>query len=300
MFDYTGKVAAITGAASGLGKELAMQLADKGVKYFALADMRGDVLHETAEELRAKGVDVVSAVFNVSSSEDFEAFSRVVFSRFGRCDLFFNNAGTGPNHVAWETPMADWEWVFDVNVLGVVRGINAFVPKMIDSGIECCVFNTSSLAGLACFWGAAAYIASKHAVLGLTEVLELDLRKFDTKVKAYAICPGVCKSNLYRCDTYRPNGENWKPDGPAYQSEGYLEIAARSVGSQGWGMDTDKAVTAILNDFEQDKFILLTHPEVGPRCEARYHRYLSEHLRPLYVQPKEVTDSLKDFHKSRG
>ena len=299
MFDYKDKVVAITGAASGLGAEMAMQLADKGAKYFALADMRGEPLLETAEKLRAKGVEVITAVFDVTCSEDFDAFARVVFEKFGCCDMFFNNAGTGPNGVAWETPMRDWEWVFNTNVMGVVRGINAFVPRMIESDKECCIFNTSSLAGLACFWGAATYIGSKHAVLGITEVLELDLRKFNTKVKAYAICPGVCKSNLYMCDTYRPGGESWKPLAPQYQSDGYAEIMARTAGSQGWGMDTDKAIAKILKEFEADKFILLTHDEVGPRCEERYHRYLTEGLRPHYVQPKEVTDSLKGFNANK-
>lgn len=292
MFDYKDKVVAITGGADGLGRELAFQLADKGCKYFALADMRRDKLLQTADEVRAKGVEVITAVFNVCNMEDFEAFAKLVYAKFGRCDMFFNNAGTGPNNVAWQTPLADWQWIFDVNVMGVVKGINAFVPKMIDSGIECCIFNTSSLAGLACFPGGAAYIGSKHAVLGITEVLELDLRKQNTKVKAYAICPGVVKSNLYRCDTYRPEGEDWTPDGPAYQNDGYQEILARNNSSQGWGMDTDKAIARILEEFEADKFILLTHPEVGPRCEARYKRYLTDMLRPEYVQPAVVTAAI--------
>ena len=291
--EYQNKVAAITGAASGIGRELAMQLADKGVKHFALADMRGEVLHKTAEELRAKGVEVVSAVFNVSSSEDFEAFSRVVFSRFGHCDFFFNNAGVSPNHVMWETPMKEWEWVYDVNVMGIVRGINAFVPKMIDSGVECYVFNTSSLAGLACFWGGGAYISSKHAVLGLTEVLELDLRKFNTKVKAYAICPGFVKSNLWQSNTYRPEGPDWAPDGPSYQGPGYEEIAIRNKASGGWSLDTDLAVKRILEEFEADEFILLTDDTTGPRCLDRYKRYLTDNLRPLYVQPAYVSELMK-------
>ena len=298
MFDYKDKVVAITGGGSGLGAEMASQLCDKGAKYFALADMRPEALEETKAKLEAKGAEVITAVFDVTCTEDFEAFARLVFEKFGGCDMFFNNAGTSPNQIAWESPMRDWEWVFNTNVMGVVRGINAFVPRMIAQDKECCIFNTSSLAGLACFWGASAYIGSKHAVLGITEVLELDLRKFNTKVKAYAICPGVVKSHLYKCDEYRPGWKkDWKPLGPQYQSDGYAEIIARSAGSQSFGMDTDVAIANIIKEFEQDKFILLSHAEVGPRCEARYHRYLTEGLRPVYVEPKAVSQAIKDNSK---
>ncbi|MGS0764863.1 SDR family NAD(P)-dependent oxidoreductase [Syntrophomonas curvata] len=292
MFDYQGKVVAITGGASGIGKQMAMELADRGAKYFALADMRAPELKTTTEELRAKGVEVISAAFDVTDDDDFEYFAKLVFNKFGCCDFFFNNAGVSPNHVMWEMPLKDWQWVFDVNVFGVVRGINAFVPKMIASDKECYIFNTSSLAGLATFWGGGAYISSKHAVVGLTEVLELDLRHFNTKVKAYAICPGFVTSNLYRSDTYRPEGEDWMPVGPAYQTDAYQEIVARSSASAVLNMPTDEAVRNILEEFEADKFILLTHQAVGTRCLERYDRFFNKKLRPFYEQPKSMDQEL--------
>ncbi|MDR1159820.1 MAG: SDR family NAD(P)-dependent oxidoreductase, partial [Syntrophomonadaceae bacterium] len=125
MIDYQGKVAVITGAASGVGRGLSLYCASIGMKL-ALGDINGDKLKELEKELRNQTSDVLTYVFDVSKDQEFKTFAEKTIAEFNAVDIFFNNAGVSVPGEIWSLPAREWEWVMDVNVLGPVNGIRAF------------------------------------------------------------------------------------------------------------------------------------------------------------------------------
>jgi len=274
MKDYQGKVVALTGAASGIGMEIVMQLAEKGAK-FSLADINRVNLSELEKALKDRGVQVISSAFDVGDFQAMTDFAHRTFEAYGTVDYFFNNAGISAVGNVWKMPLSDWDWLFKVNVMGVVHGIKAFVPAMIAQDKECYIINTASAAGFVTLWGGAAYAASKHAVVAISETLELDLQKAKAKVKSYVICPAYVLSNLHNALDNRPAGQ-WNKDDPAYQDHDYKEAMERSAVSTGQlGMPTNEAVREILKQLDEDKFVIMTHPHIAPMVEARYHRLVT-------------------------
>ncbi|MGH6622362.1 MAG: SDR family NAD(P)-dependent oxidoreductase, partial [Burkholderiaceae bacterium] len=178
MQDLRGKVAVITGAGSGFGREFARLAASEGMKL-VLADVQRDALEATAAELTAGGTDVVAEMIDVARSDQVERLAVRSFSTFGHVDLLINNAGVGGGGYLWETSEADWQWIMGVNLLGVVHGIRHFVPRMLEGekrGRVGHVVNTASMAGWLCPPLMGVYNVSKHAVVALTETLYHDLK----------------------------------------------------------------------------------------------------------------------------
>ena len=147
MKELQGKVAVITGAAEGIGRAIAEQAAARGMKL-VLADISEAKLNETVAALRASGAEVEGVQVDVSKAEQVEALAARAFERFGNVHLLINNAGVALAKSAWETTLADWEWVLGVNLYGVIHGIRAFVPRMLEKGEEGHIVNTASVAGL--------------------------------------------------------------------------------------------------------------------------------------------------------
>ena len=176
MKDLTGKVAAITGAGSGFGREFA-RLATREHMRLALADVQEDALDAAVAEARASGTQAVGIRTDVSKLADVQRFAEQTLATFGAVHLLFNNAGVaGCGGYAWETSDQDWQWILGVNLMGVVNGIRTFVPAMLKQDCECHVVNTASAAGLVATPLMSVYNAGKHAVVALTETLFHDLR----------------------------------------------------------------------------------------------------------------------------
>ncbi|MGV8968724.1 MAG: SDR family NAD(P)-dependent oxidoreductase [Cellulomonas sp.] len=267
MQDYTNKVVAITGAANGLGKELARRFAGTGAKL-ALADIDGENLAELREELEGKGSDVLSSVFDVRSFAQMDTFAASAFEAFGAVDLFFNNAGVIAVGTIWEQPLADWEWLLDVNVKGVLHGIKAFVPRMIDQNTECRVINTASIAGLLTVENSPAYVASKFASLSMTEVLDLQLQTIGSKVTAHVICPAIIQTDLDNCLRHR-DPASYDADDPYYRSEDYIRRFEVVTKSMPGGLPVQDAVETIIDELEKGTFYILTHPAYNPAITGR-------------------------------
>jgi NAD(P)-dependent dehydrogenase (short-subunit alcohol dehydrogenase family) len=169
-----GATVVVTGAASGLGRALCLVLAGEGARIVA-ADLDAGGLAETVELVRAAGADGTGRVTDVTDPEAARALADAAFARTGSVELLFNNAGVFSGGWSWETSAADWEWVFSVNVRGVVNGIRAFVPRMQAQGTWGHVVNTASMAGIVSAPLSSPYCASKFAVVGLSECLWHDL-----------------------------------------------------------------------------------------------------------------------------
>jgi len=267
MQDYSNKIVAITGAANGIGKELARRFAGAGAAL-ALGDIDAENLTALHTELKENGVDVHSSVFDVRDFAAMEAFAAQTYATYGAVDLFFNNAGVITVGTIWEQPLADWDWQFDVNVKGLVHGIKAFVPRMIAQDTECRIIDTASIAGLLTVENSPAYVASKFAALSLTEVLELQLQGVGAKVRAHVVCPAVVRTDLDNCLRHR-NQDAYDADDPYYQSEDFRSRFAVVTKSIPAGLPVADAVTTIIAEMEKGTFYILTHPVYNPAITGR-------------------------------
>ena len=206
--DLAGKVAVITGAASGFGREFARLAARRGCKL-VLADVQEDALAEAAAELSAQGADLLAQPTNVSKAEQVEALAERTLQRFGAVHLLFNNAGVGAGGLRWENTVQDWEWVLGVNLWGVVHGIRTFTPLMLqgmraDPDYFGHIVNTSSIAGLLSPPGLGVYNVSKHAVVTLSETLYHDLRLIEARIGVSVLCPAFVPTGIAHSHRNRP------------------------------------------------------------------------------------------------
>jgi NAD(P)-dependent dehydrogenase (short-subunit alcohol dehydrogenase family) len=207
MKDFRDRVAVITGGAGGIGRALAGALSAEGARL-VLADVEGRALERAVSELERSGARAIGVVTDVSSRESVDALAERTFSEFGACHLLFNNAGVGaPSVNVWETTVNDWKWVHGVNVMGVVHGIQAFVPRMLAGGEEGVVVNTSSGdGGIEPLPGQSVYASSKAAVSILTECLAAQLVAQKTRLRAALFYPsgGLLDTGIWTCDRNRP------------------------------------------------------------------------------------------------
>src|SRR5919198_384295 len=188
-----GKVAVITGGASGIGKGTALAMARRGTNV-VIADVNDRRLEETHAELATLGGRVLTVHCDVSKEADMQRLAQVALIEMGHVDILMNNAGVVLRGALEEIAIADWEWSFGVNVLGVIHGIRVFLPHMIARGSGY-IINTASIAGLVALTGEGApYIASKFAVVGLSEALALYARPKGIGVSV--LCPGGVETNL--------------------------------------------------------------------------------------------------------
>jgi len=191
-----GTVAVVTGGASGIGLALAHGAVARGAKV-VIADIRDEALAAAAAELTAAGGEVLAVKTDVAEAAEVEALADAAVARFGKVNLLFNNAGVFASGVAWETSLAEYDWVIGVNLRSVIHGIRSFTPRMIAQGDACHIVNTSSGAGITVNPGFASYSMTKHAVLALSEALHLDLAAQGVaNIGVTVVMPGVVQSKI--------------------------------------------------------------------------------------------------------
>lgn len=204
MKDLSGKVAVVTGAASGIGLALSRRFGEEGMKV-VMADIEGETLLISATSLRADGIEVLAQTVNVMSADDLVQLADITFGTFGNVHVVCNNAGVASGHTgsSWELPPEDWEWLFGVNFLGVLHGLRAFVPRMLAGGEEGHIVNTASILGLVTNLG-DPYSIAKHSVVALTEGIYKDLKARNSLISASVLCPGTVNTNILEAERNRP------------------------------------------------------------------------------------------------
>lgn len=187
-YEYKDKIAVVTGAGSGIGRSTALLLASRGAKVH-VTDLRADTAEKVAAEIAEEGGHATAHTVDVSDAAAVQALADAVRAEDGRCDILHNNAGMGHIGNIEAIPLEDWRKVVGVNLMGVVHGIHAFLPLMLEQDGGAKIINTASMTGLYPWPGYAPYAASKFAVVGLTESLHAELKPKGIQVSA--ICPGV-------------------------------------------------------------------------------------------------------------
>jgi len=274
MKQFDGKVAVVTGAASGIGRELAVACARRGMKL-VLADVDVDGLSAT-KDLMPSDIAVRTTHCDVSSFEAVQSLADLAFGEFGSVHLVFNNAGVAALGPVWSATADDWKWVLGVNLLGVAHGIQSFVPRMIAAGEDGHIVNTSSAAGLTAVAGSGVYCASKHAVVALSECLLKDLEIAGSKLRVNVLCPSLVKTAIADSNRHRPaHLASTNPNGAPFDQRVRAGMDASDVSAADVARLTMQAICA-------DEFYILPHPGVRPRVEERLHDIIGDrrHRKP--------------------
>ena len=203
MQDFAGKVAIVTGAASGIGLELATVFAEQGMKV-VLADIEPAALDAAVTRIQALGVEAIGVVTDVGDDASVAALAKKTVDTFGAIHVACNNAGVYAGGLLWEQTEADFEWVMRVNQWGVIHGIRHFVPQMLSQGDECHVVNTASMAGMTTLPFAGIYHMTKHAALALSECLYHELALTAPQVGVSCLCPELIATNIGSSQRNRP------------------------------------------------------------------------------------------------
>jgi NAD(P)-dependent dehydrogenase (short-subunit alcohol dehydrogenase family) len=268
MQDFNGRVAVVTGGASGIGFALASAFAAQGMKV-ALGDIEESALGEAVEKLAASGAEVIGVRTDVSDAAQVQALADAAVERFGAINIACNNAGVGAGGLSWEAPLDTWEWVFGVNLWGVIHGTRSFVPVMIKQP-EAHVVNTASIAGLVAGPFMGPYNASKHAVVALSETLHHELAMMAPHVKVSVLCPGWVNTRIGESTRNRPDaGER-----DAAQDAGFAQVLQPLLDN---GMPPDDVAAKVLAAICAEQFWVLPHDD----AEAHWAPFVNARAQSL-------------------
>lgn len=283
-FQFEGRVAVITGAASGFGRAFAQHAASLGMKL-VLADVDALALDETVQALRAQDVQAIGVRTDVRDPAQVDALAQAALDAFGKVHLLFNNAGVGSGGFVWESSARDWEWVFGVNVMGVANGVRSFTPVMLEQGERAHIVNTASVAGLLAPPAMAVYNASKHAVVALTETLYHDLRNVSTQVSCSLLCPAFVPTGIADAERSRP--DDLRNDAPRTRSQQAADLQLQRAVRSG-RLTADDVAKATFDAVREGRFYILTHPGILPSVKLRHEdiETLRNPTDPLSLKPE--------------
>lgn len=277
MKELREKVAVITGAASGFGREFAIRCADEGMKV-VLTDIDEGGLAATAALLRP-GTQSLTLRSDVSNADSIEHVATSAYGRFGACHLLFNNAGVGTAGPIWMATLDDWKWTFGINVMGVVHGLRSFVPRMLEQKEASHIVNTASAAGLLAPAGSGVYAASKHAVVAASECLYHELRAQNAAIGVSVLCPAFVDTGISNSERNRPAElADSNPEAKQYSDRIRQAIKSGKLNAADIAEVTIEAV-------KNDRFYILPHPNVKIAVEIRMKDILSDRA-PTNTSPR--------------
>lgn len=272
MRELKGKVAVVTGAASGIGRAMAELFAREGMNV-VLADVEETPLGEARDAIAKTGARTLAVRTDVSRPEQVDDLARRTFETFGSAHVVCNNAGVGASGPAWQVSTAEWEWLLSVNLWGVINGVRAFVPRMVQQG-EGHVVNTASLAGLISAPGMAAYCATKHAVVAISECLHHDLAlATGGKVKVSVLCPAWVRTRI--SDSARNRPPSIVKAGTERTSQDQLaeQLTRAAVAA---GIPPEVVADKVLRAIREERFWIITHSKTKKDIEARMRGILED------------------------
>ena len=272
MKEFTGKVAVVTGAASGIGRALAERFAAAGMKV-VLADIEDSALTRTARAMEEQGATVLGVLTDVSKAEAMGTLAQKTLQVYGAVHILCNNAGVAGDFVAsWEQTLENWEWVLGVNLWGVIHGLRTFVPIMLDQHTEGHVVNTASMAGLISLPFIAVYHATKHAVVTFSEALHYELALRRAQVKVSVLCPGSVNTHIMESERNRPVA--LRPQGQPQEIEQTWVDAYREFVAM--GLPPAEVANRVFNAIRDEQFYVFPHPETLALVRARMETILEQ------------------------
>lgn len=288
MKEFSGKVAVITGAASGIGLGIAERCAHEGMKV-VLADIEESALTKAEKSLRTKGADVVSVVTDVSKAHDVEALATKTLDRYGEVHLLVNNAGVVAGSTIWDSTSSEWEWVMGVNLWGVIYGLRVFVPIMLKQDTEAYIVNTASATGLVSYGLSAPYQVAKHGVVALSEHLYYSLQQRNAKINVSVLCSAWVKTRILNAGRNRPDElRNVSRRRASGENSVALHVKKLRRAVQE-GMSPDAVAERVFNAIENKQFYIMTHPgETAPLVQHRMEKILAQQNPP----PIDIEDFL--------
>ncbi|MBX3591059.1 MAG: SDR family oxidoreductase [Burkholderiaceae bacterium] len=272
MKDFASKVAVVTGAGSGFGREFARIGASLGMKL-SLADIQPEALAATVDELRGQGAQVIGETVDVSRGADVERLAQRTLDTYGAVHLLFNNAGVASGGLVWENSVKDWEWVLGVNLWGVIHGVRTFVPAMLAQGDECHVVNTASVAGLLSPQLMGVYNVSKHGVVTLTETLYQDLRVTGARIGVSLLCPAFVPTGIAQSHRNRPAGLQ---DGAAPTASMIASQKASEKAVSSGRISAAEVARMTFDAIRENRFYVITHPKILASVELRLQDVIAQ------------------------
>jgi len=258
---FFGTVAVVTGGASGIGFATARALAREGAAV-VLADVEDAALERAAAQLRAEGAEAVAERCDVGDLAAVRRLAERTFGRFGKVNILFNNAGVAIAGPVWEMQHEDWEWLLRVNLWGVIHGVEAFLPQMLESGEPGHIVNTASFAGLVPNDGLSVYCVTKYGVVALTECLARDLR--GSNIGASVLCPMRVATNIDDSARNRP---------PELSSGRQSQPAAGQPRAMvGRVISSEEVAQRVLEGIRRGELYIHTHAEARPFIRRRFER----------------------------
>ena len=265
MKDVKGKVAFVTGAASGMGLGMARAFAEAGMKVM-LADIEAGPLQRETGALKAKGYDVSCVQLDVTKMADVHAAAKKTVDTFGKVHVLCNNAGIGVFGKSETANIKNWEWVVDVNLWGVVYGLQAFVPLILSHGEGGHVVSTASVAGMISIPGTGPYNATKYAVVGIMETMMIEQK--DTNLGISVLCPGLVATNL---------GTSARNRQDQYGGAAKPNPKDAIAGSLSDGLDPDIVGRLVLEAIQENQPYIFTNPALGYMMENRFKNIAAGH-----------------------
>jgi NAD(P)-dependent dehydrogenase (short-subunit alcohol dehydrogenase family) len=262
MEDLQGKVAVITGGASGIGRAVADKAAAEGMRI-VLGDIESGPLKLAVDDLTSTGAEVLGVVTDVSDRASVEALRDAALERFGAVHLVHNNAGIGIGGPIWEVTEEDWRWILGVNLWGVIHGVATFTPLLLEQG-EGHIVNTASIAGLIVAPFLGPYNATKQAVVAISETLFKDLQAVAAPIGVSVLCPGFVQTRIAESERNRPE---WAPDRDV---EGAEELRGVIQDMVDGGIAPTTVADRVIDAVRTNTFYILTHPELDEAITTRF------------------------------